>query len=102
MNPRANLVRIVAKDFVDDTRPVIESAALIAAQAAALLRQGSQVVISVHGLRGVSSSFFNVVLAGVADVLGPDLVNGRFSVDTETVTQRMIFERSLDAFRQPR
>lgn len=95
-------VKINAKDFVDPTRPVIECASRVANDAARLLRSGATVIVSVVGVRGVSSSFFNVILSAVAEALSNDFSDGRFSVETETPTQTLVFKRSLDAFaKQP-
>ena len=93
-----NTVRLNSKDFVDDGLSVVESASRIAAEASRLLRSGSNVVVSVHGVRGVSSSFFNVILAAVADALLSEGSAARFQVETETITQRTIYQRSFDAF----
>lgn len=88
---------INAKDFIDESRPVIDAARAIGDQAAAILRTGASVVVSVHGVRGVSSSFFNILLSCVSDPLKNDFSDGRFAVQTETKTQDMIYRRSLAA-----
>lgn len=91
-------VRLNAKDFIDTDASVVQSAASIAAEASRLLATGDDVVISVHGVRGVSSSFFNVILSAVAQVVRDHVNTGRFSVETETATQKFIYQRSFDAF----
>lgn len=93
-----DVTKIDAKGFVDEARPVVECAELVAEEVSRLLRTGACVVLSVRGVRGVSSSFFNVVLSAVAEALGSDFGGGRFDVETETKTQRMIYQRSLQAF----
>jgi hypothetical protein len=91
-----NTVTINSNDYIGSDANVTESADLIANEATRQLKTGARVVVSVKGVRGVSSSFFNVIFAAVSEVLGsnPD----RFSVTTDTATQRMIFQRSWDAF----
>jgi hypothetical protein len=89
-------------DFIKPDRPVVESAELIAAEASRLLSSGASVILSVRGVRGVSSSFFNVILSAVAESLGNDFSESRFEVDTETATQRMVLQRSWDAFFPPK
>lgn len=91
-------VKINARDYIDQTRPVVDSAGDVARESARHLRAGSRVVVSVRGVRGVSSSFFNVILSAVADVLRNDFSDRRFDVETETATQQMIYQRSLAAF----
>ncbi len=91
-------VKINARDFVDESRPVVDSAMAVAQEAARQLRGGACVVVSVRGVRGVSSSFFNVILSVVAEVLRNDFSDNRFDVETETPTQRMVYARSFSAF----
>ena len=93
--------KINSKDFIDDRRPVVESAGLIATEASRLLRGGASVVVSVCGVRGVSSSFFNVILSVVSEELHGDFSAGRFNVETDTATQRMVYQHSLNAFSTP-
>jgi len=86
-----------AADFIDTSASVLESANAIGREAARILRDGGCVVLSVRGVRGVPSSFFNVVLSLVAEALANDFSDGRFAVETDTKTQRMVYERSLEA-----
>jgi hypothetical protein len=93
-----NAVVINAKDFIDDTMSVVDCAMRIAAEATRHLRSGGRVVVSIKGVRGVSSSFFNVILSAVADTLHNDLSEQRFDVECDTPTQRLVYTRSLAAF----
>lgn len=95
MQTTMDTAKINSKDFIDDHKSVVECAGLIADEATRLLKSGVNVVVSV---RGVSSSFFNVILSAVAEVLQNDFRNGRFDVETETAAQQMVFQRSLAAF----
>jgi hypothetical protein len=93
-----NATVIVARDFVDEKLSVVESAGLVARRVVEALQSGESVVVSVRGLRGVSSSFFNVLLDAAEKALGSKLDNGQFTVETETTTQRTIYDRSYAAF----
>ena len=97
MSLTMDAVKINAKDFIDESKPVIDAANAIGAKAAAQLRAGGSVIVSVLGVRGVSSSFFNVILSAVAPILHNDFSDERFVVETETKTQSMILKRSIDA-----
>ena len=55
-------VIINAKDYIDETRPVVDAARAIGDAVAKSLLAGAPVIVSVQGVRGVSSSFFNIVL----------------------------------------
>lgn len=90
---------INAKDFIDEKKPVVDAAAQVGDSAAAVLRAGGSVVVSVEDVRGVSSTFFNVILSRVAPVLRNDFGDGRFEVQTGNKTQALIYQRSLDAIK---
>jgi D-arabinose 1-dehydrogenase-like Zn-dependent alcohol dehydrogenase len=93
-------IRINASEFIDERRAVVDCASLIAQEAVRELRAGANVVVSLRGVRGVSSSFFNVLLSAVAEVLQNDFSNQRFDVETETAAQKLILQRSLEAIIQ--
>ncbi|MFN0131779.1 MAG: STAS-like domain-containing protein [Phycisphaerales bacterium] len=97
-----NSVQINAKDLIDPAGSVVGSATRIGNEAARHLRTGAPVVISLHGVRGVSSSFFNVIFSLVAEVLRNDFNDQQFRVDTETATQRLVYMQSRDAFLRSR
>ena len=92
-----NVIQIRAGDYVDPKHAVIDSAALIVATAIQHLRRGDNVRLTGQGVRGVSSSFFNVVLRGVVAEVGRAELLNRFDVQTETETQSLIYKRSLEA-----
>lgn len=93
-------VKLLAKDFIQHNRPVVECAVKLAAEVERLLASGQNVVVSVHGVRGVSSSFFNVILSAIDRTIPPDQVDVRFKMNLETVTQRLVYQRSLEAWRK--
>lgn len=87
--------RITATDFATDGKSIIDCANDVAMQTVRHLNNGENVVLSTKGLRGVSPSFFNVILLHVVDTLGPNWIPDRFSVETDTPTQKAVYERSL-------
>lgn len=99
---RMNTVVIDAKRFIDESASVIDSAMRIGLEALGPLRAGQDVIVSVRGVRGVSSSFFNVLLATVSSELGAGTGRSRLTVDTETRTQAMVWDRSKAAFDKDR
>jgi hypothetical protein len=94
-----NRVTITAADHTSDEKPVVECAGRIADLVAAALRQGNRVTISFRGVRGASSSYFNVILAAAVGVVGNKVIDDFLSVETETATQLTVYERSLAAFK---
>jgi hypothetical protein len=55
------------------------------------------VEISLFGIRGVSSTFFNALLGSIVDSLGPAALTRRVRFLCETPTQESVLRRSLDA-----
>ena len=62
-----------------------------------LADDGTTVLISVKGLLGVSSSFFNLVFQMVLDQLGPNAVRDRIDFQTTSQVQMSIIDRSRAA-----
>jgi hypothetical protein len=62
-----------------------------------LLRAGPSVEVSLRGLRGLTSSFFNVLLARVRDELGEEAVVSRLKFLFETKAQQLAYRSSLGA-----
>lgn len=89
---------VQAAEHIDETKPVIDAAHTIGSLVATRLAAGDDVVIALRGVRGVSSSFFNVVIAAAFDVIGTAIGSERLLVETDNRTQREVFERSLTAF----
>jgi hypothetical protein len=98
MTAAVRTVKLQVSDFAQQSVDVVSCASIVANVAADHLRTGERVVVSVAGVRGVSSSFFNVLLAGIGSALGSDFGGGRFDVETETETQRLVYKRSLAAY----
>lgn len=92
-------VKLRAMDFIDESETVVDSAARIAARVRLGLVGGGAVTLSLLGVRGASSSFFNVILATVSEVLHNDFSGGRFEIETDSPTQKLVYQRSLDAFK---
>lgn len=84
-------------NYVRDGSAVVDTATEIADVAAAALLRGSSVIVSLRGVRGISSSFFNVLLATVYAKCPQASAGDRFVIETETETQRQVLLRSVQA-----
>lgn len=86
-------VTIRATDFLRGDETIVVGAEKLADAVLCALNDGATVTISMEGARGVSSSFFNVILKRVADQIGPAAANSLcFVFDSEAT--RMVYERS--------
>lgn len=72
----------------------MDSARRIAKVVLDALLKADSVSITLEGLSGVSSSFFNVIFADLAAELGSDKVRGRVTFEGLGKTQSMIERRS--------
>lgn len=94
----AHLVTIQASQWVAPERAITDSAEDAARAAVAELSSGHLVEIDLSDVRGVPSSYFNLLLIRIAEAHGVaalDRVSFRFA----TAVQRSIFDRSAKAVR---
>ena len=76
---------------------VVDTAALVAEAAAAALRAHGTIHVSLVDLRGVTSSFVNVVIQRIAGEFGPAALSTRLIFDTANRTQRDVIASSMEA-----
>lgn len=88
---------IEATDFVTPQRPVVEAAGLLAIAVSGEIRAHGSVTVSLKGLRGVSSAFFNTLFADVARSSGTPALSSALKLETDSNAQREVLERSLKA-----
>lgn len=91
--------RLEAIDHLDSEGLVVKSAHLFADAVLRQLRNGKPTTASFQGLRGASSSYFNVFLQRMADDGGLSEIGSRLLLHFGTPVQQSIFNRSLDALR---
>ena len=91
---------IKATDFLDSRRDIVESAAILADALVERINQGGGVEISLAGLKGIPSIYFNVVLLRLAEAFGPEVLENQVKFQFSSESQRYVFERSLDAVRK--
>ena len=88
--------RLIVTEFLDPDGSMVVSAQRTADRVLPILQRGQPVTLSFNGMRGVSSSFFNVLLRQLAPVTGiGDLMN-RVSFEFDSSVQEMVFRRSLE------
>lgn len=87
-------VSISALDFLNPQDTVVQSAEMLAARVVERAGQASQITISFVGLRGASSSYFNVLLKNLNDTIGKADLLTKIRYRFDTSAQRMVFGRS--------
>lgn len=88
---------IVVHRLIDPKRDIVASAGEVAVHVCNALGSADTVILDVSELRGLSSSFFNVVLSRVLQHAGADAVSRRVILDNELRPQATSFERSKEA-----
>lgn len=88
---------LLASDFVDPAGSLVDSATRLSQAVVELLRAEPVVEIDLHGLRGLTSSFFNVLLVGVRDEHGEAALVSRLRFQFETKAQSLSYRSSLGA-----
>ncbi|HTW93998.1 MAG TPA: hypothetical protein VMD30_04330 [Tepidisphaeraceae bacterium] len=91
---------IDASKFLDKQGLAVESALLLATAVLDHLGRGETVEVSMVGMRGVPSSYFNVLLSRIVDGFGVGAMDGRVTFRFDTRTQREIFHGSLESVRR--
>ena len=89
-------------DYWRATDPIVETAQRVADAAAEVLARHGSVTVSLRGLRGISSSFANVLLQRLVSELGPDRLESLVHFETDNAAQADVVKRSLEAVRQSR
>ena len=93
---------IAASAYWRDTDPIVDSATRLAEAVVSSLRSGGSVIVSLRGVRGITSSFANVILQRVVEEFGPEAVKDRLRFQTDSETQERVLARSLQALEQLR
>jgi hypothetical protein len=89
--------RIPASKYIHDDDAVIDSAMRVAVDVVDAIQAGRSVEVDVTDVRGIPSSFFNVIFRHIVDHVGKAGLH-RVTFDTTSSLQRSIMQRSFDAF----
>lgn len=91
---------IQAIDFTVQNERLVESAERLAGAIIDTLGVHDRVVVSLMGLRGVSSSYFNVILRNLVSSIDLAAVEERIEFQFDSMAQEMVYQRSLLSFRE--
>ena len=87
-------VRTIQASQIAAASTPVESAMLLAGQIEQALIESKRVEVRLHGLRGLSSSYFNALLERLVNTVGRDDTRNRVRFLCETEAQRQTWERS--------
>jgi hypothetical protein len=87
---------VEAKQFLDPDGGIVESAARLGDEVARRLRDHEVVTIELRDMRGLSSSYFNVLLQKVLPVTMPRDFARRVILHFDSPAQEEVFKRSLE------
>lgn len=96
-NAETKTVRIVATDYVDPDGSVVKSGLRLADAVLCALGEAESVIVSLAGLRGASSSYFNVFLRRIYEAAGRDVLDSGITLEFASALQREIYDRSRQA-----
>lgn len=94
---RSNPARVAAIDCMDAQGSIVDSGMLLADTVINAMKTHSIVVIDLNGLRGASSSYFNVFLGRLQEACGLGCLERDISIEFANDVQKMTFDRSLEA-----
>ncbi|MBL8744805.1 MAG: hypothetical protein JNK58_00455 [Phycisphaerae bacterium] len=87
-------VRTIHASQVAGAPTPVESATRLAALIEKSLTEANRVEVRLHGLRGLSSSYFNALLEHLVNAIGRNDTRDRVRFLCETEAQRQTWERS--------
>ncbi len=87
-------ISLKATSFLDSTGSIVGSAGRFADELVRNLRDGRSVNVSMEGMRGVASSYFNVVLQRITKELGIEALD-RLRFQWDSTAQKVVYQRSL-------
>jgi hypothetical protein len=91
---QADLISLNAAAFMDSTGSIVATAGRLADELMRHLRDGHSVNVSMRGMRGVASSYFNVILQRITKELGMEALD-RLHFQWDSAAQQVVYQRSL-------
>ena len=101
MDPEPTERQVVATEHLDPGGSVVRSGIALADATLRALEEGDIVRISLKGLKGASSSYFNVFLRRIEEECGLEEIGRHILLEFGSGVQEMVFQRSLQS-RGPR
>lgn len=94
-SPSSNVVRAI--DCIDVEGSVVRSGLLLADAVLKSLEERGHVSVSFEGLKGASSSYFNVFLRRIEEGCGLAELGARIQVYFGSRIQKLVYDRSFEA-----
>jgi hypothetical protein len=91
-------VLISTIDLLDPNEGVVETAQEVAARVVAIQEQGHVAKVSLKGIKGVSSSFFNEILHALRITVAVPAPWDQLSFEFDSELQQKVYDRSRAAF----
>jgi hypothetical protein len=91
---------VIAKQFLHPRGRIVDSAARLADEVTRQLESHETISIDLRGMRGLSSSYFNLLLQRVMSVTTPDAFSQRVTFLFDSAAQEQVYQRCLDFARR--
>lgn len=93
----SGVASVSGSDFVDPNGSIVESAQLFANHVCVLLESdATDIEISFVGMKGLTSSYFNLLLRLVLQTVGVDGFQSRIQCRFDSPLQESVFQRSWE------
>jgi len=92
--------KIIAKECLDPGGLIVESGLMLARTVTARLSASDAVEISMEGMRGLSSSYFNAFFSELVEKFDLTTIENRVTFAFSTNAQESIYRRSLESFKK--
>ena len=94
-NPQNTAKRLAASDHVDSEGSIVRSGMMLAEAVLGALDEGVDVTVSFEGLKGASSSYFNVFLRRIDEGCGIAEINEHIHLEFSSKVHELVYERSF-------
>lgn len=92
------LLHADASDFIDPQGSIVDSARLFGTHLQQVAKSTERIVeVSLVGMKGVSSSYFNLLLRMMIEAMGLEQLKKRIRWRFDSPLQESVFERSWNA-----
>jgi hypothetical protein len=97
-----NVTIIAAQEYIDAGGSVVRSGIMLADAVLQVVESGRIADIDFQGLKGASSSYFNVLLRRIEEGCGLPALDEQVRFTFSSKIQKMIYERSLESIKRSR
>lgn len=96
----SKIVHVQAREHVDPEGSVVRSGMALAEAVLKAIESGAHVEVDFEGIKGATSSYFNVFLRRIDEGCGLAVFEGRIKLRFASNVQEMVYSRSFESMKR--